>query len=310
MAGTGKVVSGLNLPKAKNEGSDMAENETKPAADDLITQMKKDAAEILRAKNYQKMMFGDNPPPPAPTPTKSEEKVVTNIADMITAIGSLMPKQGTNEGWEKFLLAQVDRLENEKRAINSGQMTPAQALTEQLRISQALDAEIERRSKTVSGGVQASTIGEARIMLELEQMKDDREEKARQHEREMKLIDQRHEDEKADRERRWKIDDEKWRMDYDLKKEEIGTKNDRTDAAVTAFSNIVTALAGSIDMRTGFGQQAKDQPVPAAQFDLATCGTCGTEVQIRPDAHEFTCPKCKMVNTDEPTVGPAEQAGK
>ena len=282
------------------EGGGQVSSQDKPAIaveKDFVDQMITDTEKVARLKNLREAL-GIKPEAAAPAnPPKSEEKVAMNVAEMIKAIGELMPKSGQNDTLTSFLLARQEKLEDILGAMSGDKLSPQEALKQQLTIGRELDEEFKKRAGLAGvGGIQATNISELKVMAEIEQMKSDREERKLQHEKEMEQLRLNHQIEKEERDRRYKIEDAKWQMEYDLKKEEIGTKNDRTDTAVTAFTNIVTALAGSIDMRTGYSQQPQGKA--GRQLEIATCSSCESDMEIPADAKEFTCTKCGTVNSE------------
>ena len=84
-----------NTPDVQGGGKLGAQD--KPPGDrDLVDQMIIDTEKATRLQNLRQVL-GTNTGTAAPaTPAKSEEKVAMNIAEMITAIGALMPKGDQN----------------------------------------------------------------------------------------------------------------------------------------------------------------------------------------------------------------------
>jgi hypothetical protein len=306
MARIGKVVSALSLPKRKED--DMADGETKTPTNNLVEQMKRDANEVALYKNYQKLMWGDNPPtppPPTPTPTtpNSKENIAMNVADMIKAIGDIMPKKGGDDVLTTFLLARQDKLETLLQAMAGGKMTPQEALKQQLEITKQIDEEYKHRVGIGTTGV--TSVPELKVMAEIEQMKADREDRKLQHEAEMKRLDHQHENEAKERQRRWDIDDKKWDAEFGLKVKQLEVEDKGSDKKMAVFENIAASVLNSLEPAGPTSEQippqAKGSESPrSGKPNIPVsfiCGECGTTVPVEPGSLKATCPNpdCQTV---------------
>ncbi len=210
---------------------------------------------------------------------KAQSDMVTSLLTQIATMG-----QGKKSD-DPFMTYMLSELKEMKAKQEGGQVDPLTMMTES---AKKFDEMAEGMKKRLGLGAMTNLGGnDMTALMKLEEMKEDREEKARhwQDERDEKL-------------RRWQQEDAKWKAEFELKAAEFEDRKKTKESATGALGDLLGALAEGIE-------PGGQKPIAANAGGGSPAGAAdGTGQPAVPPA-QFKCsnPKCPaMVNYPEPGV--------
>lgn len=277
-----------------------SQDRTKEPERDLVDQMIVDTEKATRLRNLQVALGvgpavpAANSAPPAPPP-KQTESIALDVAALVKAISETISAATANKpslNNDPFVKHILDENEAIKAMISQDPMQAyrmIKGIKDELRSDLGLN-----QSNAGSAGSTSVSSQDLSIMLQMKVMDREMADRHAEHEREMEKLRQDHEDEKADRARRWQREDDKWAAEFNLKKEELKAGQERADNNMQAITTFATAVIGSMEQRTGLGQKAAAEQEAAPQTFDFTCTKCGKAFAVPVAALEFDCPGCSL----------------
>ena len=301
---------------AKNRREALGGTETKPAP--LSTDfedLRRAQHEGMKAKVYQKALGiepSDGPARPQGINMSLDigQLVQNQSANMMSAITAITEAQAKRPE-DPFLKYMLDEMKDVRAKLDNSGSDPIQNL---LAAQEVLDT-LSEKMKQRAGVGQAAPVGGQDItaLIELENAKADRDERARQWTEAME--ERRHQwtVERDDLVRQRAVEDRRWQEEFGLKKQEFEESRLTRAQAADGLGDLVKTLAASIDERMaeapngaaarppGLQKLSASPPPTSAAMSVncecgqpmtipagaqhgssVTCGSCGNTYQLSP----------------------------
>lgn len=273
---------GSHLPEPKR-GEEMDKEKEK----DPISQMEEASIRGHRLRAFNEALGGGAQPSPPP---KSEEKYNLNIGDVFNAQALMvtktmetlidMQKKSPDATSSPYFLHLLDELKELKQKYDTPPPDPMDLLTHGAERLEKLAGFMKKNM-----GLTSSAPSDTSHLIEMERIRLEGQDRARQWEMEME-----------ERRRQWKREDQRWEADHELRKVEVLGKADNQKRASRHLEALAASLVDGIDTERGAtvaGQSLPDEgpdegPVVIKQRSFK-CGDCGATVRIPAGSYEAKC---------------------
>lgn len=276
------------------------ENNTAPEfgkddVDDFTQEMKVVRREIVKNKMIAGMDLGKGT---EDIHKQIQESVQRELAPVKEFINKLDKKEEMAAVYQNMVSPLKEQIKSIESVISNKQLSASDQL------SQATDllinvADFFKKNIGLPGTTQAGS-QDLGLMVQLEEKKLDREDRQRQHDKEMKILDQRHEEEVADRKRRWEIEDRHWEEEFKQRAAEFDQGKNTRERALGGLEDLIGSLAQSVEVeRHAVEKQPPSGEVTKVKMIKAfPCEDCGQVIEVGRDhrvEEPVTCPKCGAV---------------
>lgn len=208
---------------------------------------------------------------------------------------------------DPFLKYILDELKGVRDRLDAAQgQDPLQGLMQAQMVLDNLAEKMKKR-EGVSGDVRV--LGQDLPgLLKLEELKLDREERARQWQEDMAERRHQWEEERGFKEHQWAMEQKRWEANFTLEKDKFEDERKRNEKTGEALEDILSGLGATIDQAFGTKDQpsglvverVKSEAVPSQRG--FKCEVCENPVPLLPDTKvgdKVLCPQCQA----EYTVG-------
>ena len=130
-------------------------------------------------------------------------------------------------------------------------------------------------------------------LLELEDRKLEREERQRQHDKEMAEDRRRYEDEKSTRDRQWKKEDDRWERQHQMDMAKFGESKKTRDGAMETFKDMGESVIDALESG-GESTPPVETEVKMSIPEISECPQCHAKVAVPEGVDFVVCPGCKQ----------------
>ncbi|HUV76253.1 MAG TPA: hypothetical protein VMW00_06380 [Dehalococcoidales bacterium] len=211
------------------------------------------------------------------------------MANLVTKVMDVQGGRQGDQGDNAFMKYLVDEIKGMKTKLDAGQGDPLELVDQ---VQQKMEVWQDRMRQRLGipdaiTGSGAGGIEGMKLMLELERIRDERDERGHQFDLNLQLL-----------QRQWAIEDKRWTLDYNVKIGEVNQANKSRESAVNALKDLSASVIEAMENAPPEESIAERRYKPR--------GNANPPAEPPPMPTKITCPGCRIVFDVPPGTAPTD----